>query len=261
MGGYFILVALDVVPSPGAAKAPMWIVSSFAAGLRSLAGIGVMTPALVTGEVRNDGELPAGAPQWLRLMQYLLGLTLFATFALIGTWVAIGGGARSFSFSGFFVTSGGGETVGRIVFASAPSSPGSARSASRSRAGASSSARPDAAKSPCGHALLGLHHAWTMVIKSERVAADASGARVSDGHPGQDVGCAASTCRSASSTWWPRRSSSRRRAPSRNGWSTTYPIGEVLFTRAGVSFSRLRPLILPQTGLAVFRTAPSARTI
>ena len=115
MGGYFILVALGVVPSPGAAKAPMWIV--FCCGLAFfLGGIGVMTPALVTGEVRNDGELPAGAPQWLRLMQYLLGLALFATFAAIGTWVAIGGGARSFSFSGFFMTSGGGETVGRIVF-------------------------------------------------------------------------------------------------------------------------------------------------
>ena len=75
IGFYIALVGLGVLPLPGEAKAPMWVV--MLAGLCFLlGGLGVLVPAAVTGEVRDDGELPAGAPYWLRVFQYLLVLTI-----------------------------------------------------------------------------------------------------------------------------------------------------------------------------------------
>src|SRR6267142_1140243 len=60
IGCYIVLVGLGVLPPPGEAHAPMWVV--MLAGLCFLlGGFGVLLPAAVTGEVRNDGELPAGA--------------------------------------------------------------------------------------------------------------------------------------------------------------------------------------------------------
>ena len=116
IGLYFALVGLDLVPAPGEANAPMWI--AFLAGLCFLlGGLAVLVPTLATGEVRADGELPTGAPLWLRVFQYLLGLAIFASFASIGTWIAFAGGARSFGVSTpFFTTSGGSETLGHTVF-------------------------------------------------------------------------------------------------------------------------------------------------
>jgi len=94
----------------------MWVVTL--AGLCFLlGGLGVLIPAAVTSEVRNDGELPAGAPYWLRVFQYLLVLTIFAAFAMIGSFIAFGPGTRSFGISTSFVsTSGGSEIFGRIAF-------------------------------------------------------------------------------------------------------------------------------------------------
>lgn len=116
IGFYIVLVGLGVLPPPGKANAPMWVV--LLAGLCFLlGGLGVLLPAAVTGEVRNDGELPAGAPYWLRVFQYLLVLTIFAAFAMIGSFVAFGPGTRSFGISAPFVsTSGDSEIVGRIAF-------------------------------------------------------------------------------------------------------------------------------------------------
>jgi hypothetical protein len=116
IGFYVVLVGLGVLPPPGETDAPMWVV--LLAGLCFLlGGLGVLIPAAVTGEVRDDGELPAGAPYWLRVFQYLLVLTIFAAFAMIGSFVAFGPGTRSFSVSVPFVsTSGGSEIFGRIAF-------------------------------------------------------------------------------------------------------------------------------------------------
>ena len=116
IGFYIVLVGLGVLPPPGRANAPMWVV--LLAGLCFLlGGLGVLIPAAVTGEVTSDGELPAGAPYWLRVFQYLLVLTIFAAFAMIGSFVAFGPGTRSFSVSVPFVsTSGGSEIFGRIAF-------------------------------------------------------------------------------------------------------------------------------------------------
>lgn len=116
IGFYFVLVGVGVLPPPSEAKAPMWVV--MLAGLCFLlGGLGVLLPAAVTGEVKNDGELPAGAPFWLRVFQYLLVLTLFAAFAMIGSFIAFGPGTRSFSVSVPFVSmSGGSEIFGRVAF-------------------------------------------------------------------------------------------------------------------------------------------------
>jgi hypothetical protein len=116
IGLSIVLVGVGALPPPGVANAPMWVV--VLAGLCFLlGGLGVLIPAAVTGEVRDDGELPAGAPYWLRVFQYLLILTIFAAFAMIGSFVAFGPGTRSFSVSVPFVsTSGGSEIFGRIAF-------------------------------------------------------------------------------------------------------------------------------------------------
>jgi len=116
IGFYVVLVGAGALPPPGEANAPMWVV--MLAGLCFLlGGLGVLLPAAVTGEVRNDGELPAGAPHWLRVFQYLLVLALFAAFAMIGSFVAFGPGTRSFGVSAPFVsTSGDDEIFGRVAF-------------------------------------------------------------------------------------------------------------------------------------------------
>jgi hypothetical protein len=116
IGFFIVLVGAGVLPPPGKANAPLWVV--MLAGLCFLlGGLGVLVPAAVTGEVRSDGELPAGAPYWLRAFQYLLVLAIFAAFAMIGSFVAFGPGTRSFSVSVPFVsTSEGSDIFGRVVF-------------------------------------------------------------------------------------------------------------------------------------------------
>jgi hypothetical protein len=116
IGFYFVLVGLGVLPPPGKANAPMWVVTL--AGLCFLlGGLGALIPAAVTGEMRDDGELPAGAPYWLRVFQYLIVLAIFAAFAMIGSFVAFGPGTRSFSISlSVGSTSGGSEIFGRVAF-------------------------------------------------------------------------------------------------------------------------------------------------
>jgi len=116
VGLYFVLVSVGVAPSPGHANAPMWIV--FLAGLCFLlGGLAVVIPAAVTGQVGADGELPANAPHWLRVLQYLLGMTILASLAMTGTWVAFGAGERAFSISGSFVAGSGiSEMHGRAAF-------------------------------------------------------------------------------------------------------------------------------------------------
>lgn len=105
-----------MLPPPGKANAPLWVVM-LAGFCFLLGGLGVLVPAAVTGEVRSDGELPAGAPYWLRVFQYLLVLAIFAALATMGSFVAFGPGARSFSVSlPFGSASEGSEIFGRVAF-------------------------------------------------------------------------------------------------------------------------------------------------
>jgi hypothetical protein len=108
-------VSLGVLPPPSRHNAPLWIV--FCAGLAFLVGgVAVLAPVLA-GETAPKGELRAGAPRWLRLLQYLLRLMAVFCLAAIATWIAFGAGTRGFNVSGpFFKVSGGAETLGRVVF-------------------------------------------------------------------------------------------------------------------------------------------------
>jgi hypothetical protein len=114
VGLYFVLVGLDVMPIPGgrgSLHAPLWI--ALLAGLVFfLGGCAVLLQA--RGRANDSGELPPDAPRWMRVAQYLIGVAIFASFALIGSWVAIGGDPRQ--FSGSFGEHGIGVTVARAAF-------------------------------------------------------------------------------------------------------------------------------------------------
>jgi hypothetical protein len=115
-GLYFVLVGAGVLPIPGGPgnlHGPLWIVLS--AGLAFfVAGIAVLLQAF--GGADDQGEFPAGSPMWLRLVQYLMGVAIFVSFAAIGSWIAFGPGERSFSGSFFFLSSDVNATIGRTAF-------------------------------------------------------------------------------------------------------------------------------------------------
>jgi hypothetical protein len=116
VGGYFVLVGMGVLPVPGGRRnlhAPLWIV--MCAGLAFfLGGAAVLLQAI--GRANERGELPAGAPQWLRVIQYLIGVAIFASFALIGSWIAFGFGPRNFSGSFLFFDGPVSSVIGRTAF-------------------------------------------------------------------------------------------------------------------------------------------------
>lgn len=92
-----VLVGLGVLPVPGgrdALNAPLFIVLLLGV-LVALAGAAVLLQGV--GRAKPSGELPANAPRWMRLAQYLIGAGLFAMFAMIGTWIAFAGNAGDFS--------------------------------------------------------------------------------------------------------------------------------------------------------------------
>ena len=56
-------------------------------------------------------------PFWLRLLQVLIGVVMFASFALIGSWIAFGPGPRNFGTNIPFLASGvANEIAGRCAF-------------------------------------------------------------------------------------------------------------------------------------------------
>ena len=96
-GLYFLLIGLGVLPVPGGPRnlhAPLWVVAL--AGLVFLLG-GVAVLINHVAGANQSGELPLDAPRWTQVARYLIGVILFASFALIGSFVAIGGDARQFS--------------------------------------------------------------------------------------------------------------------------------------------------------------------
>jgi hypothetical protein len=109
LGLYFALAGLGIVPPPGKANAPGWVVM-LAGAVFLFGGIAVVLGAWA-GADSKSGELPASVPQWLRATQSLLGLVIVLSFALIGTWIAVGPGERR--FTGAIPI---GDTGGRIVF-------------------------------------------------------------------------------------------------------------------------------------------------
>jgi hypothetical protein len=116
-GLYFVLVSIGMAPPPDgyeAVQTPGWII--FCAGLVfAFAGVTVALRGTV-GALRSDGDLSLNAPRWLRLTQYAAGLTIFACFGAVATWIAFGPGPRTFSASGPLLPSHPSEMVGRTVF-------------------------------------------------------------------------------------------------------------------------------------------------
>jgi hypothetical protein len=107
-------IGVGLLPVPGGPRnlhAPLWVV--LLAGLVFLlAGAAVLIQAM--GRANESGDLPFDAPFWLRAGQYLVGVTIFASFALIGSWIALAGEARQFSSNVPFF--GGAALIARIMF-------------------------------------------------------------------------------------------------------------------------------------------------
>jgi len=115
-GLYCMLIGLEILPVPGGRAnlhGPLWLALLIGFVL-ALAGAAAVIQA--TGRTTVSGDLPAEAPLWLRVVHYLVGVTMFACFATIATWVAIGGDPRYFSGGIPFLSGPLNVAVARIVF-------------------------------------------------------------------------------------------------------------------------------------------------
>ena len=116
IGVYFMLIGLGALPVPGGPRnlhAPLWIV--LFCGLPFFLG-GLALAIQGTGKANEQGELPHGTPQWLRVAQYLIGVAIFASFAIVGSWIALAGEAGQFSGSFGGISGGVGAGIGRTAF-------------------------------------------------------------------------------------------------------------------------------------------------
>lgn len=84
------------VADPGRTIKPARPVVGVALRWRSffLAGVAIAIQTLCPNAI---GELPADAPRWLRLVQYLIAVAIFCCFGAIASWIAFGPGERQFS--------------------------------------------------------------------------------------------------------------------------------------------------------------------
>lgn len=115
-GAYFTAVGLGLLPIPGGPAnlhAPLWVLMLIGA-IFLLAGLMLLIQRF--GHANADGELPPGAPGWLRVVQYVFGVAVFASFAMIGSWIAFAPGEREFSASVPFVSFAANEIFGRVMF-------------------------------------------------------------------------------------------------------------------------------------------------
>lgn len=95
-GLYFSLVGLGLVPAPGRANAPGWVVAC--AGLVFLLG-GLAVALQGAAGADGNGRLPAGAPAWINIARHFAVLVVVGCLASVGTWVALRGQADKFSMS------------------------------------------------------------------------------------------------------------------------------------------------------------------
>lgn len=115
-GLYLVLVGLDVLPVPGGPSnlhGPLWLVLLIGLVV-FLAGLAALIQRV--GRANAGGDLPADAPQWMRVAQYLIGVALFAFFAMIGSWIALAGDSRQFSGGLPFVAAAINVAIARIMF-------------------------------------------------------------------------------------------------------------------------------------------------
>jgi hypothetical protein len=116
MGTFIVLLALGTFGDPHLSDGtPPWV--GVAAGMAFLlGGLAIIVGYGVAGGVAPDGDLPAGTPFFVRLVQYALGLGITTILASIASWVAFGSGSRHFSGSGPFISGAVNEPLGRTVF-------------------------------------------------------------------------------------------------------------------------------------------------
>ncbi len=112
-GLYLGLVGFGLVPPPSRINGPLW--------LGSLAGLAIFCAGLaiivggLAGIDDRAGDIPPGAPQWMKVVYWLCGAVAMASLAAIGTWVAFGSGERAFSMTGLIdgsISAG----IGRAIF-------------------------------------------------------------------------------------------------------------------------------------------------
>jgi len=116
MGTFVLLQALGTFgPARLSDGTPPWV--GVVAGLLFLlGGLAVIVGHGIAGGVGPDGDLPAGTPFGVRVVQYVLGVAIIAMLASIASWVAFGSGSRHFSGSGPFITGAVNEALGRTAF-------------------------------------------------------------------------------------------------------------------------------------------------
>jgi hypothetical protein len=112
-GVYFILIALDLLPLPGETNSPPVIVACAGAAFL-FAGLTCFVRAKAS-MTDQQSHVSAGAPPWIMLSYRTLSIGAAGALAIIGTWIAIGSGPRSFVTPlGEMTTTG--ELIGRMVF-------------------------------------------------------------------------------------------------------------------------------------------------
>jgi hypothetical protein len=116
IGAFFFAIGAGLLPIPGGPSnlhGPLWLL--LCVGLAFfLAGLAIIIQML--GHANDSGDLPAGAPLWLRTVQFLTGLCIFVCFGAISSWVAFGPGERHFSGSFMFADAATNAALGRIAF-------------------------------------------------------------------------------------------------------------------------------------------------
>ena len=114
IGLYLMAISAGLLPMPGGRASlhgPLWV-GVMAGFVFFLGGAAAIMQAF--GRANAQGELPAGAPHWMRVAQRLVVIVVFACCASLGTWVALFGEARQFggSFGGLPL----GVIVARVGF-------------------------------------------------------------------------------------------------------------------------------------------------
>src|SRR3569832_1415117 len=109
IGLYLTAISAGLLPMPGGRASlhgPLWV-GVMAGFVFFLGGAAVIMQAF--GRANAQGELPAGAPHWMRAAQRLVVIVVLACCATLGTWVALFGEAEQYGGSV------GGQTLGGIV--------------------------------------------------------------------------------------------------------------------------------------------------
>ena len=114
IGLYLMAISAGLLPMPGGRASlhgPLWV--GVMAGFVFFLG-GAAATMQAFGHANAQGELPAGAPHWMRVAQRLVVIVVFACCASLGTWVALFGEAGQFggSFGGLPL----GVIVARVGF-------------------------------------------------------------------------------------------------------------------------------------------------